>query len=835
VKRIAFIISSIILFTCSVNLYPQTEKLDDIKELFRLSGRYTQNVDIIKKQHQHINTYRLHEYNIPIFDMNRYFWAGVEYNKLDKRIFAMYDSAYTHEEIKQLINFYKTPLGEKLKLYGTRLNTDITHETGIYLEEMVDGLMYKFNAKSERASVFYDSVSYYIANLEPGHANRAIDSAIMLFPFEAEFYRYRAAIHLFLQDYEGVVKDLTTVLGFKYEDDYETYLLRATAHYELGHYRKFINDMFNILKVDALINNLDHVGEGNPEVFLQNLDIKISTAIASDPDYGLTYYVRAAFEIINTLIQDKVYDLDYSKVIGDLDKAISLDPKLSDAYALRLQCFSQLGKYDEMLKDCERLIELNPNVWEVYSYRGRARIYLGQYAEAIVDLKGISNVSDEFEDHYLIFDPAIPDLTDNIIIRGRSSLKTGNLEEAKEHQMNLASWGGQDFHAYLLEGDLARQEGSLDKAIEMYYNAILSSNLHASYFNDAFQYYARFYGDLGETLTTELLAQINQQINDLPDKDKVYFIRAHIKYYLNDLDGAEDDLDQLIIEKPNLREALYLRAWIRIKQENYDDALEDFNRLVDLEPYDKQGIYHSIARLKAKVGDLQGVVDYCEKAMGKGYYNTKDLIDLYIETLESLGDLNKAIEMYNDIYEYSDNMAVQYHLGTLLLKAGNAEGALTAFAETWNPDILTLSALSDLPYYQYYRLFDFRSDLEKIIESLPDAKDAYLIKGLLALELDDLDGAADDFTKMIKVFPSSPEGYLGRALVWTKEGNYKKAMKDYDQALNLDPQYTLGYYARGETKSLMGDRTGACRDWEEFRLRFLINEYPHYFLNYYCY
>jgi len=209
--------------------------------------------------------------------------------------------------------------------------------------------------------------------------------------------------------------------------------------------------------------------------------------------------------------------------------------------------------------------------------------------------------------------------------------------------------------------------------------------------------------------------------------------------------------------------------------------------------------------------------------------------DGLMEILERLGDLTKANEEYSEIYQYSSSVAVKYPLGTLKLKAGDAEGALKVFTDIWKPEILILNALAGLPEDLYYLHFDIRPELGKIIESLPESKNAYLIKGLLALGFNDLEDAMDDFTKMIGTFPSSPEGYLGRALVWSKQEKYKKAMKGYDEALKLDPEYTLAYYSRGETRSLMGNRTGACKDWKEFRLRYLKNKNPYLFLNYYCY
>ena len=64
----------------------------------------------------------------------------------------------------------------------------------------MDELMESFYEKSEHAEVYFDSVEYYMKNLEPWHARKAIDSAIMLYPFEAEYYGYRATTHLLMKN-----------------------------------------------------------------------------------------------------------------------------------------------------------------------------------------------------------------------------------------------------------------------------------------------------------------------------------------------------------------------------------------------------------------------------------------------------------------------------------------------------------------------------------------------------------------------------------------------------------------------------------------------------------
>ena len=73
--------------------------------------------------------------------------------------------------------------------------------------------------------------------------------------------------------------------------------------------------------------------------------------------------------------------------------------------------------------------------------------------------------------------------------------------------------------------------------------------LYEENFNKAFQYYETQSAYLGETFTEELLAMLNQEINNFPEPEKILFVRAHTNYYLKNLDKALDDLDQILIDQ----------------------------------------------------------------------------------------------------------------------------------------------------------------------------------------------------------------------------------------------------------------------------------------------
>ena len=46
-------------------------------------------------------------------------------------------------------------------------------------------------------------------------------------------------------------------------------------------------------------------------------------------------------------------------------------------------------------------------------------------------------------------------------------------------------------------------------------------------------------------------------------------------------------------------------------------------------------------------------------------------------------------------------------------------------------------------------------------------------------------------------------------------GDHIGALADYTKALEINPTYANSFYDRGLTKMALGDKKGACLDWEK--------------------
>ncbi len=96
------------------------EKIDSIKELMAITGAKNLTQQILN---QSITSMKSQFPQVP-----QVFWdefsAGVSVDQLINRLIPIYDKYLTDEDIKQLIAFYRTPVGKKLISVSPQITSD---------------------------------------------------------------------------------------------------------------------------------------------------------------------------------------------------------------------------------------------------------------------------------------------------------------------------------------------------------------------------------------------------------------------------------------------------------------------------------------------------------------------------------------------------------------------------------------------------------------------------------------------------------------------------------------------------------------------------------------
>ena len=76
---------------------------------------------------------------------------------------------------------------------------------------------------------------------------------------------------------------------------------------------------------------------------------------------------------------------DYDRAIADLEQAIRLDPKDTEAYIRRGNAYNHKGDYDRAIADLEHAVRLDPKDPKAYVIRGSAYDGKGDYNRAIAN------------------------------------------------------------------------------------------------------------------------------------------------------------------------------------------------------------------------------------------------------------------------------------------------------------------------------------------------------------------------------------------------------------------------------------------------------------------
>ena len=104
------------------------------------------------------------------------------------------------------------------------------------------------------------------------------------------------------------------------------------------------------------------------------------------------------------LFERGVKELDSRLVdlaIGDLTKALELNPKFTEAYYQRGLAYEGKGSLEAAHRDYDRVVELDAKMVNAYYHRGLVRLALGNSAGAINDLEWATQLNGNFADAFL--------------------------------------------------------------------------------------------------------------------------------------------------------------------------------------------------------------------------------------------------------------------------------------------------------------------------------------------------------------------------------------------------------------------------------------------------
>jgi tetratricopeptide (TPR) repeat protein len=192
-------------------------------------------------------------------------------------------------------------------------------------------------------------------------------------------------------------------------------------------------------------------------------------------------------------------------------------------------------------------------------------------------------------------------------------------------------------------------------------------------------------------------------------------------------------------------------------------------------------------------------------------------------------DYKTCIEDYSEIIKIDPKNVLAYDSRASAKWAlKNDEGAIK--------DLDTAISLNDKYTWIYYNKVglikmdekDFNGAIIAYTESIKlySVGSTYNNRGVAELAAGNYKASIKDFTIAINrdnspthkpqlyTFLYSANKYVLRAKAEMLYGDTKKAIFDLDTAININAKLPLAYNARGEAKNKLGDKAGACADWQ---------------------
>jgi tetratricopeptide (TPR) repeat protein len=247
------------------------------------------------------------------------------------------------------------------------------------------------------AKYSFDQGDYY-KSLE--HINKAIKSDTSY----AGAYFLKASALYEIEKYEMSIDNVDKALSLVDEKSSvaaEYLILRGRGNVMMGKEKEALTD-FNTSILTAGTNTTAFVERAALKKKSNDYrgaiaDITYAIEI-SRPENAELYAIRA--DLLSDFYRPKSGSNEFEKVLGDINKAISLRSDCYDYYRFRSDFYLKTGEKEAAMDALTFMIERFPNRFEPYAKRGLLLLHSYQYAEAIKDFTNSIILNPEDEENY---------------------------------------------------------------------------------------------------------------------------------------------------------------------------------------------------------------------------------------------------------------------------------------------------------------------------------------------------------------------------------------------------------------------------------------------------
>lgn len=177
---------------------------------------------------------------------------------------------------------------------------------------------------------------------------------------------------------------------------------------------------------------------------------------------------------------------------------------------------------------------------------------------------------------------------------------------------------------------------------------------------------------------------------------------------------------------------------------------------------------------------------------------------------EAQAHINTAISLD------ANNYKAWYNKGVLLMRKGDAAGALSALNNAIRLKDYSKALFTRALLYQQTGNYNAAlPDIKRVLQQEPGNARAHYIYADCIEQQGNVGAALDAYTKAITLNDDEPLFYLRRGLVHAKLGRNKEGIRDMSHAIKQNPSYAEAWYWRGMIKHRSGQMP--CDDLNQAR------------------
>ncbi|XP_057544804.1 suppressor of RPS4-RLD 1 isoform X2 [Amaranthus tricolor] len=509
---------------------------------------------------------------------------------------------------------------------------------------------------------------------------------------------------------------------------------------------------------------------------------------------------------------------NWSKAIRILDSLLSRSSTIQDL-CNRAFCYSQLELHKHVIKDCDRALELDPSLLQAYILKGQAYSALGRKDDAMLvwkhgydlalhqsaDLKQLleleeliakenTNGNINQEGHAIRSSTPLDVSNRHVTPEAKTVKDSNNLRddsEARNGSDNMSEVQSKLFNeSHVLNGSvekvketkkfesksngtykkLSSELESLNKPGEEPHNKINASKASIKLNNKNSEEFE--WSDAVKKGQKVCVTQISKTKSISLD---LRLSRGIAEVNEGRYTHAISIFDQILKEGPNYPEALIGRGTAYAFQRELDAAIADFSKAIEANPSAGEA-WKRRGQARAALGDSAGAIDDLSKAL-EFEPNSADILHE-----RAVKDLTTCVK-----FDKGNKSAYTY-LGLSLSSVGEYRRAEESHMKALKFDHDFLEAWTHLT-----QLYQDLANTDKAFECLNQAlkiddryAKAYYLRGLLNHATGDHRNAIKDLSMALSIESSNVECLYLKASCHHALGQFKEAVKDYDAALDLE-------------------------------------------------